>query len=100
MQLESRPGEPYSVNVNFTVIGGELYVNAGDTRTEWVQNIDADPNVRLRIDGALYEVRAVRVTDPSEIARFGETWTKQSMFLRDPTQFDEVWVYRMVPRPV
>jgi len=100
MQLESRPGDPYSVNVNFTVIDGELYVNAGDTETEWVKNIDADPNVRLRIAGALYDLRAVRVTDPAEIARFGEIWTKQSMFLRDPTQFDEVWVYRMVPRPV
>ncbi len=100
MQLESRPGDPYSVNVNFTVIDGELYVNAGDTQTEWVKHIEADPRVRLRIHGELYELQAARVTDPTEIARFGEGWTKQSMFLRDPTQFDEVWIYRMVPRRV
>lgn len=98
MQLESRPGDPYSVNVNFTVMDGELYVNAGDTQTEWVKHIEADPNVRLRIDGVVYELRAERVTDSAEIARFGKAWTRQSMFLRDPTQFEEVWIYRMVPR--
>ena len=98
MQLESRPDDPYSVNVNFTVVDGELYVNAGDNRAEWVEHIEADPNVRLRIDGTVYELRAERVTDADEIARFGKAWTRQSMFLRDPTQFEEVWIYRMVPR--
>lgn len=34
----------------------------------------------------------------SEIAAFGKAWTDQSMFRRDPTQLDEVWLYRLVKR--
>ena len=98
MQLETKPGAPYSVNVNYTILDGTMYVNAGDTETVWVKNIAANPAVRLRIGDAIYELRAERVTDPAEIARFGKVWTAQSMFLRDPSQFEEVWVYRVQPR--
>ena len=98
MQLETQPAQPYSVNVNYTIFDGKLYVNAGNTETKWAQNIAANPLVRLRIDGALYELRAERVTDAVEIASFGKVWSSQSMFLRDPAQFEEVWLYRMAPR--
>ena len=33
VQLETRPEEPYSVNIAFTVIEGSLYVKAGNTET-------------------------------------------------------------------
>jgi hypothetical protein len=98
MQLETNPRTPYSVNVNYTVVDGNLYVSAGDSETEWVKNISADPAVRLRIEDSIYDLRAKRVTDSAEIARFGKVWTAQSMFMRDPTQFEEVWIYRMEPR--
>lgn len=98
MQLETRPAEPYSVNVAFTVLDGVLYVNAGDTETQWVQNMQADPRVRLRMDGQVHELAAERVTDESEIAAFAEAWTSQSFFRRDPTGLDEVWIYRLVAR--
>jgi hypothetical protein len=99
VQLETRPEDPYSVNVAFTVVDNRLYINAGDTETQWVKNIAANPRVRLRMDGVLYELRAERVTDPAEIAVFGEAWTSQSFFRRDPTGLDEVWLYRLV-RPI
>ena len=98
VQLETRPEDPYSVNVAFTVIDGQLYINAGGTETQWVKNIGANPLVRLRMDGVLYDQRAERVTDSAEIAAFGAAWTSQSMFRRDPTELDEVWLYRLVPR--
>jgi len=98
VQLETRPEDPYSVNVAFTVIDGQLYVNAGDTETQWVKNIGANPLVRLRMGGVLYDVRAGRVTDPAEVAAFGAAWTSQSLFRRDPTRLDEVWLYRLGPR--
>jgi hypothetical protein len=97
-QLETRPADPYSVNIAFTVLDGRLYINAGDTETRWVRNITENPRVRLRLDGVLYELRAERVSAPAEIAAFGEAWTSQSMFRRDPTRLDEVWIYRLVPR--
>ena len=98
VQLETRPEEPYSVNISYRVVDGRLYINAGDTETEWVKHIAANPDVRLRMDGVLYALRAQRVNDRAEIARFGKAWTGDSMFLRDPAQFDEVWVYRLRPR--
>ncbi len=97
-QIETRPADPYSVNVGFTVLDGRVYVNAGDTETQWVKNIGADPRVRLRIDGDLYDLRAERVTDSAETAAFAKAWTSQSTFRRDPSQFDEAWIYRLVQR--
>ena len=98
VQLETRSEDPYSVNIAFTVMDGQLYINAGGTETQWVKNIAANPLVRLRMDGVLYDLRAVRVTDSAEIAAFGEAWTSQSMFRRDPADLDEVWLYRLAPR--
>jgi hypothetical protein len=97
-QIETRPEDPYSVNLVFTVVEGRVYVNAGASETRWVKNIQADPRVRLRIEGRIYELRADRVTDAAEIAAFGEAWTSQSFFRRDPRKPDEVWIYRLDPR--
>jgi len=98
MQLESRPAEPYSVNIAYTFVDSVFYINAGDTETQWVKNIAANDHVKARLDGVLYEMRAVRVDDEAEIARFATAWTGQSFFRRDPTQLDRVWVYRLVAR--
>lgn len=97
-QLETDPSTPYSVNVAYTQLGGSLYVNAGGTRSGWVERIEADPRVRLRIDGVIYELRAERVTDPGEVIAFAEAWTGQSFFRRDPRGYEEVWIYRLVAR--
>lgn len=97
-QLETRPADPYSVNVAYTILAGQPYVNAGDTETQWVKNIAEDPSVRLRIDDALYELRAERVTEEGTVAAFAKAWTSQSMFRRDPTGLDRVFLYRLAPR--
>ncbi|MBW2420406.1 MAG: hypothetical protein JRH19_17830 [Deltaproteobacteria bacterium] len=97
-ELETRPAEPYSVNIAYTVLNGVVYINAGDTETQWVENMAEDSNVRLRIDGNIYELRAERVTDRDEIARFGKAWTDQAFFHRDPTGLDPVWIYRLAAR--
>ena len=98
VQLETRPEDPYSVNVAFTILDGSLYINAGDTETQWVKNMMQNPLVRLRLDGDLYDLRAERVTDSAEIGSFAVAWTSQSTFRRDPAELDEVWLYRLVPR--
>jgi hypothetical protein len=98
VQLETRPEDPYSVNIAFTVLDGRLYINAGSTETRWVKNIASNPLVRLRMEGVLYDLRAERVRDPVEIAAFAGAWTSQSVFRRDPTGLDEVWIYRLVSR--
>ena len=98
IQLETRPEDPYSVNIAFTVVNGALFVNAGDTETQWVKNMTANPLVRLRMDGVIYDLRAERVTDVAEITTFAKAWTSQSMFRRDPAELDEVFIYRLVAR--
>jgi hypothetical protein len=98
VQLETRPEDPYSVNIAFTILEGRLYINAGDTETQWVKNIASNPLVRLRMDEVLYDLRAERVMGEGEIAAFAGAWTSQSMFRRDPTGLDEVWIYRLVSR--
>ena len=98
IQLEPRPEDPYSVNIAVTAIDGRLYINAGDTETQWVKNMTANPLVRVRLKGTLYDMRVARVTDSAEISKFAEAWTNQSFFRRDPDDLDEVWLYRVVSR--
>jgi hypothetical protein len=98
VQLETRPEDPYSVNIAYTLLEGRLYINAGDTETEWVKNMEVNPLVRLRISEALYALRAERVTDPGEVSTFGKAWVSHSMFHRDPDELDEVWIYRLAGR--
>jgi hypothetical protein len=51
VQLETRPEDPYSVNIACAVVGDALFVSAGDNKSRWVENIEANPLVRLRIAG-------------------------------------------------
>ena len=97
-QLETRPEDPYSVNLAYVQMGGHLYVYAGNTRTNWVQHIEQTPLVRFRVNETIYPVRAVRVNDADVLAEFAAEWTDRSVFQRDPLQFDEVWLYRLVAR--
>ena len=97
-QLETRPEEPYSINLAYVQLDGRLYVYAGNTRTHWVQHIEQKPLVRIRIDESVYPMRAVRVLDATENEAFAEAWASRSVFQRDPRQFDEVWLYRLENR--
>lgn len=97
VQLETRPENPYSVNIACAAVGDQLYVSAGGNKSQWVENMEANPLVRLRIDGEVYELKAQRVTDDAEMRAFAEEWMKNS-WARDPTALDEAWVYRLQPR--
>ena len=44
------------------------------------------------------EANVERVTNAAEISAFAEAWTGQSMFRRDPTELDQVWIFRLVSR--
>lgn len=68
LQLETRPADPYSVNLRVTVIDGDLYVDAGDRR--WRDHLEEDPRVRVRLGRFVYPAIAVEVTDPSIKSRF------------------------------
>jgi hypothetical protein len=81
IDLETRPSDPYSVELNYAVVDGKLYIDAAEGR-RWLDYIREDPLVRARFDGKIYPLRAVLVGRPGEVEGF------------DPTRF----VYRLDPR--
>ena len=99
-QLETQPNDPYSINFTYVQLDGILYAYAGDTRTNWVANIEKNALVRVRLQNKIYEARATRVTSSEELNKFASVWTGLSVFQRDPMQFEEVWLYRLEARSV
>jgi hypothetical protein len=72
IQLETGPKDPYSVNLWFVVVDDEPYLatsllmgTEAPEEREWVRNVTADPRVRIRIEGTLYQARLETVTDPN-----------------------------------
>ena len=71
VQLETRPADPYSVNIWGVSIGEQFLVVSGrGMQNAWAQHIEADPNVRLRVGENIYELRALRTDDPLDRERF------------------------------
>jgi hypothetical protein len=77
VQLETRPDDPYSVNIWVIAIGDTLYVHAGANRATWVENMEADPNVRLRVNESIYELAASRVDSQEEFDRFSDGYEQK-----------------------
>ena len=97
-QLETRPEDPYSINLTYVQMDGRFYIYAGDTRTNWVKNIEQNALVRIRVEDTIYPARAVRVTSGDEIAAFAAMWVSRSAIQRDPLGLGEVWLYRLEAR--
>ncbi len=74
VQLETRPEDPYSVNIWAVGLGSSLYVHAGANRARWIENMEANPDVRVRVEGRLYDLKATRVESADEFARFAEAY--------------------------
>ncbi len=98
IQLETRPSDPYSVNIWAVGIGDRLYVHAGANRSRWVENILADPQVRVRVAGKLYPLTAVRVEDPAEFATFADAYKKKYGTRPRNENVAEVYLYRLGAR--
>src|SRR4029453_3091057 len=77
VQLETRPTDPYSVNIWVIAVAENLYVHAGANRSTWVENLEADPNLRLRVNGSIYELAASRVVDQAEFDRFSDAYERK-----------------------
>lgn len=76
VQLEVRPSDPYSVNVWSVGIGADLYV-ATREEGDWVAHLQSDAGVRLRMDGAVYALRAAAVRDAAERRRVVEAYLRK-----------------------
>jgi hypothetical protein len=98
VQLETLPGDPYSVNIWVIALGESLYIHAGANRTTWVENIEEDPNVRLRVHDSVYELVASRVGDQEEFDRFSDAY--QQKYGRRPRneKVSEAYLFRLERR--
>lgn len=81
VDLETRPDDPYSVELNYIVREGQLYVDPAEGK-RWLDHIRADPKVRVRFGDQIYRATAVLVGKPGELEGF------------DPERF----IYRLDPR--
>ena len=69
LELETRLDDPYSVQLNYFVRDGKLYIDPAEGRT-WLDHLRADPRARVRLSGKVYPVAAVLAGKPGELAGF------------------------------
>lgn len=93
-QLETRPHDPYSINIWGVGVGPDLYVATSADGTSWTGYLDADSNVRVRLHDDIYPLRAAVVEDRAErdrVARAfadkyevdpGDGWVIEGMIIR------------------
>lgn len=98
VQLETRPSDPYSVNVWAVGIGPLLYVHAGASRSTWVENMEVDPDVRVRVGDSLYELRASRVETQEEFDRFSDVYERKYGSRPRNESVTEAYLFRLEPR--
>ncbi|MGH0028941.1 MAG: hypothetical protein ACQGVC_04060 [Myxococcota bacterium] len=82
LDLEVRPSDPYSVELNYVVKDGQLFIDPAEGRT-WFEYLRQDPRVRVRFGGKVYPATAVLVGEPGEIEGFDS----------------DRWVYRLDSTP-
>ncbi len=98
IQLETQPSDPYSVKLWIVGKGPLLYVHAGANRAAWVEHIEANANVRVLIDGNLYELVAERVTDQGEFDAFGDLYEAKYGNRPRNEDVDEAYLFRLGAR--
>jgi hypothetical protein len=98
VQLETRPTDPYSVNIWAVAVGANLYVHAGAHRRAWVENIEADPRVRLRVKDTIYELAAARVGSQEEFDRFSDAYERKYGSRPRNESVVEAYVFRLAAR--
>lgn len=98
VQLETQPADPYSVNIWVIALDGNLYVHAGANKSAWVEHMEADPQVRVRVDEAIYELAAARVEDQAEFDRFSDAYEKKYGRRPRNESVTEAYLFRLSPR--
>jgi hypothetical protein len=99
VQLETRAPDPYTVNLWVIGRGSELYVFAGDNRAAWVEYMAANPEVRLKMSDAIYELTSERVTDPAEFEIFAQAWAAKYGNRPQNENVDETYLMKLAARP-
>lgn len=99
VQIETRPTDPYSVNVWGVSLDRNFYVAASDAEdAAWARAIEAEPRVRLRIGDDIYRLLAQRTDDPAELADVTDAYLDKYGGERERSFIRHAWVYRLGSR--
>jgi deazaflavin-dependent oxidoreductase (nitroreductase family) len=64
-----RTGKPHEIEIWFALVGDRLYMLAGGRdRSDWVRNLQRNPDVTIRLRDATYAGRAAVIKDATEDA--------------------------------
>jgi hypothetical protein len=105
VQLETiNNGKPRSVLIWIGLLDDRLYVatslisgSSDPAERTWVKNVTANPNVRVRIQDDIYQLKAVRVVDPTPLeAARSALMLKYDVAVDD--QSSAAWVYELQAR--
>jgi len=96
--FEMNPPDPYSITVTCIVHEGQLYVGCRSCPSKgWHDYINTDPNARYRVLGKVYNVTAVRVTDPEEVNRVWAARIAKDGSEPEPAP-EDYWVFHLTSR--
>jgi hypothetical protein len=98
VQLETRPAKPYSVNIWGVASGEDFFIASGKAENAWAAHIAEDDRVRLRIDGTIYEMRALRDDSAEGRERFLVAAKAKYDFEPDPEQASDAILFRLIAR--
>lgn len=106
IQLETNSQDPHSVNTWCAGQGGNLYIATSlilgtedPAERGWVQNVERDPLVRVRIDGKVYELRATRVRDEQELGAARAKFIDKYEEIEDGDERPQkAWIFRLERR--
>lgn len=94
-QLETRPEDPYSVNLWAVGIGRDVYIGTGPGGTSWSEYIQEDPRVRLRVGDTLYPLLARPVTDLRERRVVAQAYAEKYGLDSDENWLTDALVFRL-----
>lgn len=98
VQLETRPDDPYSVNIWGVGVEGDFFIASGKSDNAWARHIATDDRVRLRVGETIYEMRAERDDSTEGKERFLTAAKAKYDFEPEPDQASEAILFRLVPR--
>ncbi len=100
LEVAAPYGLAHSVTVWCASVDGALYVSARDPNEKrWPGWVEDDPQVRLAIDGKLYEGELVRLSEPDAISVLeGAYRVKYDLPPRRPEDAPPMRYWRVAPR--
>jgi hypothetical protein len=98
LELELPVDVGQSITAWLAVQDGRLYVPCGLCESKrWAREVLRDGNVRVRLDGKIYELRATRVEDPATLERVRPILVEK-YGARPEGVSDRTWFFALEPR--